>query len=96
MDFSLGQIGEIKPFSPYGLATGHLQLHAAINIANGIKWEYRGKEYEIPKVIHYGPQADWIPMTWQPEPTIVYPGRQNPIYSGFIAITLKNVNGVLY
>ena len=36
MNSTKAQIGEIKPCSAYGLATGPVQLWAAINIANSL------------------------------------------------------------
>jgi hypothetical protein len=35
-------------------------------------------------------------MTWQPGFQVVWPGRQNMAYAPFVAVTVGNINGVLY
>jgi RHS repeat-associated protein len=97
MDYTLGQIGEIKPLSAYGFATGELQVRAATAIASGLTFTYRGVPIGLPLPIpHAGPQIPWIASTWQPGFRVVWPARQNPAYFAFVAVTVGNVNGVIY
>lgn len=97
MDYDLGQIGEIKPLSPYGIATGESQIRAATSIANGLAYTYRGERIQLgAPVPHYGPQGNWIASNWQPGIQVIWPGQQNPLYSRYVAITLGNINGLIY
>jgi hypothetical protein len=97
MDYTLGQIGEVKPFSPYGMVTGTVQLYAAISVANGLKTTYKSHVINISTPIpHSGQQANWIQMTWQPGFQVVWPERQNLTFAPFVAVTIGNINGVLY
>ncbi len=95
IDFSLGQIGEIKPLSPYGVATGELQVRAAIGISNGLRITYRGNSILVDPVPHSGPQPQWIPLTWQPGIRVLWPQRHGD-FRQYVAVTLGTVNGVIY
>jgi hypothetical protein len=57
---------------------------------------YKSHTIIIPKVLHYGPQPEWIAMTWQPGFQVIWPGRHDPYFASYVAITVGNVDGVLY
>ena len=85
MNFTKAQIGEIKPCSAYGFATGPTQLWAAINIANTIP------------VPHFRPGGgSWKPEDWDPGVQILYPGTIDPWFSNHLIITLGNLNGLIF
>jgi hypothetical protein len=98
VNFDKGMIGEIKPFSTYGLATGPIQLTAALALANGaINITYRGKTIlGGPPIRHRGPQSNWIPETWNPGVRMLWPGTLDPRFKGRIAFTLGNVDGIIF
>ncbi|NLX23118.1 MAG: hypothetical protein GXY55_15815 [Phycisphaerae bacterium] len=96
-NYTQSKIGEIKPFSSWGFATGEFQVTAGLAFANGITFRYRGHDFPIlPRVPHGGPPGDWIEEDWQPGVRIIYPGQVSPRFQNWIAVTLFNVDGVIY
>jgi hypothetical protein len=95
VDFTEGQIGEIKPLFLYGLTTGPAQLWAAIKIANGFTVSYRGHSITIPPIPHGRSPAPWEPEDWQPGIQILFPGTVNPRYANWVAVTLGNIDGLI-
>jgi len=84
MNYSKAQIGEIKPCSAYGFATGPVQLWAAINIANSLP------------VAHYKPGGDsWKSEEWNPGIQVLFPGTIDPWFSDHLIVTLGNLNGLI-
>jgi len=84
VNYTKGQIGEIKPCSAYGLATGPVQLWAAINIANSLPVAHSR--------LGGGP---WKPEDWNPGIQVLYPGTINPWFSDHLIVTLGNLNGLI-
>jgi RHS repeat-associated protein len=98
MDYTLGEIGEIKPLSRWGLASGPVQVAAAVQVSNGISVNYKGHSYVLSQPVeHYGSPAPWKPSTWQPGIQVVWPGLIDQfLYGNFAAVTVANFGGVIY
>jgi len=92
VDVTLKQIGEIKPLSPYGIATGMVQLPAYLAIANGITFTYKDTTWTLPPWLGGG----WTPSTWQPGVRPIFPGLHELRFSNWIAFTLVNVDGLIF
>jgi hypothetical protein len=80
VDYTDGQIGEIKPLSPYGLATGLPQLLNYLFWAN----------------IFAPRSGGWLPENWTPGIQILYPGTIDSRFSNKLIITIGNQFGVIY
>lgn len=81
MDFALKEIAEIKPLSPYGFATGPIQLGGYIVAANSL---------QIPGAV----DKMWTPSTWDVGVrNIPLP----PYYAkSMIAVTIGNAYGLVF
>ena len=91
MDFNLGQIAEIKPFSTYGVSTGPVQLGAYLRAANGLAFSWRGHTGPIPPVPNV-PHRLWESSTW---PIGVVP-LEIPDAPDTTAYTLGNFGGIIF
>ena len=93
MDYTLGEVAEIKPLSIYGVATGSLQLAVYLKVLNGITVTYRGDPLTIAPVKNDAkPPKAWTPSTWAVGVRYVpVPGLKN-----YYAFTVGNVGGVVY
>jgi RHS repeat-associated protein len=97
MDFSLGQIAEVKPLTFYGLATGHPQLSTYLAAANGSSVTWRGVTVDLgSRIPHLGPQIPWIPSTWQVGINLLVPSTIDATFGNDIVFTVGNAFGVIY
>ena len=91
MDFTLGQIAEIKPFSSYGVSTGPVQLAAYLRAANGLAFSWRGHTGPIPPVANFAGHP-WEPSDWQIGVTLLpIPDEPNTA-----VYTLGNFSGIIF
>jgi hypothetical protein len=80
VDHTDGQIGEIKPLSPYGLATGLPQLWSYLFVAN----------------LFAPRPGGWLPEDWTPGVQILYPGTVDSRFVDKLIVTIGNQSGVIY
>jgi hypothetical protein len=109
VDFNLAEIGEYKPLSGYGFATGTTQIEAAIVLANGggVTVFYNKKNILANQrpITHQAPLAPngqvraWSYMTWEPIGQVVFPiATPNSTYNftEWAAMLVGTYHGVLY
>lgn len=91
MDSTLGEVAEIKPLTPYGLASGSLQLNAYLLLLNGISFTWRGKTYTPVPATPNATRGPWKASTWAPGVMwIPIPSPDKFIF------TVGNLGGVIY
>jgi RHS repeat-associated protein len=91
VDVTRREIGEIKPLSLGGLATGMVQLSAYLAAVNGLSVTYKGVTYTTPPFMGGG----WGPSTWPVGVRALFPGTINPLYGNWVVFTLANANGLI-
>jgi len=88
-DNTMKHVGEIKPLSPYGLASGPAQLNAYLSVLNGVSVKWRGHKVALTQPFLGG---GWVASTWQPQPQRLYlPSK----FSNWTVVLLANLNGVI-
>ena len=88
MDVTRKHIAEIKPFSPYGIVTGPIQLAAYLTVANGFSVSYNGRQITPTRPAFGG---GWSPSTWLLGVRIV--PNVDPNY---LVFTLGNFGGLIF
>jgi RHS repeat-associated protein len=90
MDYTLGEVGEIKPLTPYGMGSGPVQLQAYLDGLNGNTVNWRGKTYTLPATQNDAGKP-WTPSTWNVgvQPVLV------PLPDQWV-FTVGNIGGVIY
>jgi RHS repeat-associated protein len=91
MDFSLGEVAEIKPLSPYGLALGPLQLAVYLGALNGFSVTWRNTTYTLPPTPNFAGKP-WTGSGWAPGVRVV----PVPALPSRIVLTVGNLGGVIY
>lgn len=82
MNFSLKEIGEIKPLSQYGLATGPIQLFTYLYVANALG---------VPGAI----DKPWTGSSWNVGVRLV-PLPPKPQYDNIAVVTIGNAYGLIF
>jgi hypothetical protein len=91
VDYTLGQVAEIKPLTSYGIATGPVQLFAYLDFLNGVPFTYNGRKWIVLTPVANDTGGPWAPSSWNVGVQYVpVPGVSDYVF------TIGNAGGVIY
>ncbi len=91
-DYTLGEVAEIKPLTPYGLATGTIQLATYLSAFNGMQVTWRGKTYGVAAAVPNATGGPWKGSSW----AVGVQQVNVPQFPNLWVYTVGNVGGVVY